>query len=208
MNPWKRLHNEFRALHEEESRILQDRASGEYCYAYVVHPKSGEFDGWAERFPTEDLQARFELLATEAGIALGSPRETAPLKHWLHQLFLDSRARDSDLIHMYGDNGTIERLFEASMIYCARLDRQWHEKSVMLCETAAEANAAPRLRRGYRKEVRQWMALERLSTLDVAAKRLRISRSALKSIMSDRGKCRYGGATLDRVLETVGHKGE
>lgn len=78
----------------------------------------------------------------------------------------------------------------------------------MLCETAAEANAAPQLRRGYRTEVRQWMALERLSTLDVAAKRLRISRSTLKSIMSDRGKCTDGGATLARVLETVGHKGE
>src|SRR5277367_83236 len=79
MNPWKRLHYEFRALHEEESKILQDRASGECCYAYVVNPKSGEFDGWAERFPTEDLQARFELVATEAGIALGSQPETAPL---------------------------------------------------------------------------------------------------------------------------------
>jgi hypothetical protein len=101
----------------------------------------------------------------------------------------------------------IERLFEACALYCARLDRRFLEKAVMPCEsTAAVAEVKPR--RGYRTEVRQWMELEGLGTLDIAARRLHISVSTLKSIMSDRGKRRHGDAVLTRILGSIGYKGE
>jgi len=81
---------------------------------------------------------------------------------------------------------------------------------------ASEAGAAadpgpaaePARRCGYRAEVRAWMKREGVLTLDPAAKRLAISLSALKSIMSVRGKRRYSQTTLNRILEIIGPKGE
>jgi hypothetical protein len=35
MNPWKKLHNEFKALMEEEDRIARERVPAARCYAYV-----------------------------------------------------------------------------------------------------------------------------------------------------------------------------
>jgi hypothetical protein len=67
-----------------------------------------------------------------------------------------------------------------------------------------EAVTASGRRRGYRKEVRQWLTHEGLRTLPEAAKELGISLSVLKSISSDRGKRRYSEATLTRVLEIIG----
>ena len=71
-----------------------------------------------------------------------------------------------------------------------------------------ESDAEPGHRRGYRTEVREWMMREEVRTLAQAAKRLGISLSALKSIMSVRGKPRYSEATLNRILEIIVHKGE
>ena len=112
-----------------------------------------------------------------------------PQQYWLNRLFLDLRANNSDHIRIYSDTaGTIERLLEASGTYCLRLDLQFIERSVVLRERNAEVIAAPIPRRGYRTEVQRWMAGEEISNLDDAARRLGISRSALKSIMSERGK--------------------
>src|ERR1035437_2337912 len=96
--------------------------------------------------------------------------------------------------------GIIERLCEASAAYCMRLHRQSLEETVM--------PIAPPERRAYRAEVRHWMAVEEIDSVEDAAKRLGLSLSALKSIMSDRGYRRYGDATLSRVLERIGYKGE
>src|SRR5579862_544026 len=71
MNPWKRLHDEFNALMQEEDRIVEQRGLKDWCYAYVTDRESGEFGGWVASITTEHLNARFELLATEAGIELG-----------------------------------------------------------------------------------------------------------------------------------------
>lgn len=62
---------------------------------------------------------------------------------------------------------------------------------------------AEKKRSGYRSEVRKWMARENLTTLAEAAKRLGISLSALKSIMSDQGKRRYSEETLSRILAII-----
>ena len=47
-------------------------------------------------------------------------------------------------------------------------------------------------RRGYRTEVRAWMDAEEIATIEEAAKKLAVSLTTLKSIMSDKGEARYG----------------
>ena len=68
-------------------------------------------------------------------------------------------------------------------------------------------NASAR-RRGYRKEVRSWIERESLGNVERAARRLGLSKSALKSIMSSKGKPRYSKETLERVLKEIGHEDE
>jgi hypothetical protein len=58
-------------------------------------------------------------------------------------------------------------------------------------------------RRGYRKEVTAWMKRKTITSQSEAARELGISIDVLKSIMSDRGRARYGEGTLERVLETI-----
>ena len=58
-------------------------------------------------------------------------------------------------------------------------------------------------RQGYRKEVQAWMKRKQIAKLDDAAKRLALSKSALKSIMSSRGKLRCGADTLGRILKEI-----
>ena len=123
MNPLKKFHSEFKALMEEEDRIVQQRGAGNYCFAYVID-QSGAFDGWVEGSTTDRLRAQFELLAAEAGVALGAPPGTAAHKFFLHSLLMGLRAAGSSHVRMYSDTvGVIERLFEASANYCARLAR-------------------------------------------------------------------------------------
>jgi hypothetical protein len=142
MNPWKQLGDQFKALMEEEDRLAHERISGERCYAYVACGQSGESSYWVEGIAAERLQARFELVATEAGIALGCPPGTSPQTYWLNRLFLDLSANDSNFSRMYGANGVIERLFEASNMYCTRLDRRELEKT-FIQEDGADSNATP-----------------------------------------------------------------
>jgi lambda repressor-like predicted transcriptional regulator len=56
---------------------------------------------------------------------------------------------------------------------------------------------------GCRAEIQAWMKRKGIENLDNAARRLGLSKSALKSIMSDRGKPRYGAETLKRVLDEI-----
>lgn len=58
-------------------------------------------------------------------------------------------------------------------------------------------------RRGYRREVNAWMEKHQIRTVELAARRLAISKSTLKS-MSDRGVLRCSDATLQKVLRTIG----
>lgn len=57
------------------------------------------------------------------------------------------------------------------------------------------------VRRGYRSHVRRWMKASKISTVSEAARKLGISESTLKSIMSERGTVRYGAETLNEVLK-------
>jgi hypothetical protein len=117
------LYDEFRALMEEEDRISSDQHVPRGC-AYVSHPAPGRFGGWPN-MPIESLQVRFELLATKAGIALGARPGTSPDEFWLLCLFLDLHANSSRLIRFStASGGFIDSVVEASVICCARLDRQ------------------------------------------------------------------------------------
>jgi hypothetical protein len=139
MNPWKRFHNEFKALLEEEDRIVRQRELRDRLNGTVIYQESGEFGSWSlAGGATESLKARFELLATEAGIALGSPPGIVPHVYWLDGLFVDLRENKSQHIRIYNlddaAGGVIERLLEASATYCARLDRRSLEYAAMSCE--------------------------------------------------------------------------
>jgi|SRR5579862_8215051 len=59
-------------------------------------------------------------------------------------------------------------------------------------------------RRGYRKEVNAWIGANGIDTLQTAAKRLGVSKSTLKSIMSDKGAVRYSPETLQGILKKIG----
>jgi len=140
MNTWKKIHDEFKALMEDEDEIVRQRESGECGYAYITVGEAGEFEGWIEGITTERLQARFETLATEAGIALGASAGTPPITYWLRGLYLDLRASSSDLVRSSGDRGGfIDRLFEASVIYCSRLERQSLENQLDVGKELSEA---------------------------------------------------------------------
>jgi hypothetical protein len=66
--------------------------------------------------------------------------------------------------------------------------------------------ATPNARRGYRKEVRQWMELKTVRTVPEAARRLGVGHDTLKSIMSSKGEKRYSDDTLNDILEKTREK--
>jgi hypothetical protein len=125
-NAWKRLHSEFMSLREEEDRLVHQRTIEDRLYAYFTCQDSGEIGGcWWEGITSERLAARFELLGTEGGIALGAPRDTSPLNYWLACLLVDLRAHKSNHLRMYNEStGHIERLLEVSALFCTRLERR------------------------------------------------------------------------------------
>jgi hypothetical protein len=141
MNPWKKLHNDFDALKEAEDGIARERVPAAHCYAYVTFSESGEVGCWVEDVPSESLGARFDLAASEAGLALGCPQGTPPKDYWLSRMVLDLRENGSEHLRMYGSPaGMIERLFEASAIFCSRLEQRALESPADL---AAKLAASP-----------------------------------------------------------------
>jgi len=121
----KKLQKEFEALMEEEDRVALQRVSSEPLYAFITYREPEELVGSRLSDTTEILLARFEALATEAGIALRPPSGTLPRAWWLHCLFLDLSENQSKHLRMYDKgNGCIERLSEASAIFCSRLNRR------------------------------------------------------------------------------------
>jgi hypothetical protein len=133
MDRWKRLHNKFKALMEEEDEIVRQRELRDWLHGSVIYEESREFGSWSlAGSATESLLARFELLAARAGVALGSPPGTPPHVYWLDRLFFDLRQNKSQHIRIYSEaGGFIERLFEASATHCTRLNRQSLESVAM-----------------------------------------------------------------------------
>jgi len=61
-------------------------------------------------------------------------------------------------------------------------------------------------RRGYRDHIRAWMRKMEIGTVKDAARRLGVSESTLKSVMSAKGKVRYGDQTLADILKKTGYE--
>jgi len=121
---WKKRYSGFEALMEAEDLIVRERVPVTRCYGYVTFGEAGEVDCWLEDIPTEDLGARFELVATQSGLALGCPPGTSPIKFWFHHLFLHLSAIESNHLRMFsGTVGVIERVFGACATYCVRLEQ-------------------------------------------------------------------------------------
>jgi hypothetical protein len=69
-----------------------------------------------------------------------------------------------------------------------------------------ETKATAPTRRGYRDHIRGWMKLHGIRTIAIAAKRLGVSESTLKSIMTTKGEIRYSPDTLARILKETNYQ--
>jgi hypothetical protein len=88
---------------------------------------------------SENLQARFRALASRAGVALGSPKDTDPEDFWLHRLYLDLRENNSEHLFCESDEGgMILHVCEASATFCSRLERSALEAAVLLPQHGSE----------------------------------------------------------------------
>ncbi len=188
-------------------------------------------DGPANQRERKRLRQLFDSLARRAGIAAGTPNRENALEGWLNLLRDESPyfqpfhgSSSVDGVERNYQGGWIQDLASASAEYCivcatsafelhnAAETRDWEARPLEVAEVqaagAANADAKvvtePGPKRGYRAEVRQWMARENLRTVAEAARRMGISESTLKSIMSARGKRRYSQDTLNRILGIIG----
>ena len=86
------------------------------------------------------------------------------------------------------------------------LEEQTLCRLMHLCRTAMQRKhyEVPVSRKGYRAQVRAWMQRKQIRTVALAAKRLGVSESVLKSIMSSKGTPRYGQEKLQQVLAGIG----
>jgi hypothetical protein len=92
---------------------------------------------------------------------------------------------------------------------------QWGELQAELKRIAEQHHAAAigkakqqsRLR-GYRDPIRAWMADHQIPSVKIAAKRLGVSESVLKSMMTSKGKIRHSEESLRTVLEKIGYSAE
>src|SRR5580704_4846611 len=96
------LYDAFKGLIEKEDGMVQQGELRGCCYAYFNYGESGELYA-SVLGTTENLKERWKLLATQADVALGSPRGVLSWTHWLHRLVLDGRANGSEFIHMYSE---------------------------------------------------------------------------------------------------------
>jgi hypothetical protein len=120
-------------LHEskaaEKKRGLKAPATGRWTWG----------DGMSENF-----QERVRSLVAHAGAARGCPKDADPKDFWLHQLWLDLRKNDSDMLFTASEEGgTILSVCVASATFCARLERMAIQKSdPERMETSARVEAA------------------------------------------------------------------
>lgn len=106
--------------HRDYTRVTWDLMYTEEGYPFCPlgdRPACGRWvlsDG-----PNENFRARFERVATRAGIALGPPPGTKPLIFWLHRLFLDLVENKSPGLFGRGKDqgGIILKVCEASATY-------------------------------------------------------------------------------------------
>jgi hypothetical protein len=142
---WRNFRDEFRSLASEERIILQrtredrglrvhceynsDRSIAEdnlcrdrlFCLLYRL--ETGRWD--VTEGPNRDFKARFEALATRAGLELGPPTGTLPVDFWLHSLSLHLRRSNSnDLFARCDTGGIITNACQSSATFCSLLEKR------------------------------------------------------------------------------------
>lgn len=118
--------------------------------------------------------------------------------------------------HGGSGSGESRDLFRTRTTGQIRSSKRWGDYQRSLAAALGEAvpvahaaiQAQTPTRRGYREPILDWMNRSELSRVEDAAKRLALSKSALKSIMSSKGKPRYSQVTLERVLKEIGYEDE
>ncbi len=123
---WSELRTKFADLAHQESEIFPTITDDYLLRAFLTYTVGlGEFGRWSLIGSAEGIREEFTLNATRAAIALGGPHNTDLLSYWLHCLFIDLLEHKSK--HLFcaerGKSGMIRTLLDASVIYCARLER-------------------------------------------------------------------------------------
>jgi hypothetical protein len=123
---WHGFHVEFKALAEEELRKDPNNRGDRWLRAYLTRDDETGEEWHVSAGVDEGFRARFEVLATRAGITLRAQVLTIPpLEFWLHALFENLlEDRSAELFAANKETGgIILRVCEASATYCARLEK-------------------------------------------------------------------------------------
>jgi len=123
---WHGLHLEFTALTEEELRRDPSNRNDKWLRCYVTRSQEEGEQLSLSAGLDEGFRARFEALATRAGIALGAqPGEASPLDFWLRALFENLLEHKSHALFAANKEGggIITRVCEASATFCSRLEK-------------------------------------------------------------------------------------
>ena len=123
---WANLGGEFAALADREAKAFPNVTNDQLLHAHGNYTIGlGNVGTWTLVGSSESIRVDFERQAARAGIALKSPSSTSPVDFWLHRLFVDlleNRSKNLFCAHK-GSGGMIKNLLQASVTYCARLER-------------------------------------------------------------------------------------
>lgn len=124
---WQQLSGEFAKLASEE------KSANAFPLGVMVVPESkpsSDVADWVmHNGNSENLKARFELLASQGGKALGPmPVGATPFRYWLHRLYQHLRENRSNLSRFFISSGMeaplIDAVCEASSTFCLRLQKR------------------------------------------------------------------------------------
>ena len=171
---WRDFHEKFRALAGEEQGRAVPVTKGRVLQGMDLLRAYGNLrrhpEGWERGKPeqgqisllhtpphgvwqlsdgvSENLQARFRTLAARAGVALGSSKDASPEDFWLHQLYLDLRENNSELLFAASEEGgMIVSVCVASATFCSQLERQAFEQSEPSNPPGRRASVQTQMRR-------------------------------------------------------------
>jgi hypothetical protein len=183
---------------------------------------SARFDVEAQHYPRhakDELELRASLSLLAANVSLEMFRDLDRYRSFydFHCPVTERQAAISEALSKRADHwieiakhqfkfslfsGKLEPLL-ASGKHRAELEPSINPSDKPTQEIAFRTSTREERPRGHRKEIQAWMRRKQIETIAEAAKRLGLSKSALKSIMSSKGKARYGPATLKRILEDI-----
>ena len=138
-------------LQQEKDRrraLVREARLSAALYAHCFDPKViaadetnfGFFCLFALRGTPLDFQERLQTLMTEAGNALEPTESTKGMWCWLHHLFRYLQESESELVAMANArNGVISKVCEASVAFCACLERLEHERAAQKDEQPSPA---------------------------------------------------------------------